>query len=137
MIEMGKTVETEAGALSDAQADVPVQAAHAITPLVLQPRAPASDAAHYHLGELLRYHDRVFITHAYAALCKRPPTDAELAHTLEDLRGGRRNKIEIIEDLLAQPDVHVRVAGLPSPTARRLGRLPVVGRVLRVLRALM
>ena len=136
MIETGKAAEPAAHALSDAQTDAPPQTAHAITPLVLHADTAASDAAHYHINELLSYHDRAFITHAYAALCKRPPTEAELTHTLEDLRGGRRSKTEIIEELAAQRDACARVAGLPSPLARRLGRLPLVGRVLRVLRAL-
>jgi hypothetical protein len=136
MIETGKVTETDAGVTSAVQSDASPQVAHALTPLVLQADEAASDAPQYHVRQLLCYHDRAFITHAYAALCKRPPTETELARTLEDLRGGRRSKIEIIADLSAQPGVHARVVGLPSPVARRLGRLPLVGRVLRVLRAL-
>jgi hypothetical protein len=137
MIETGKVAETDAGVTSDVQADASPQTAHAVTPLVLQADEVPNDATHYHVGELLRYHDHAFITHAYAALCKRPPTETELARTLADLRGGRRSKIEIIEALSARTDVRARVEGLPSPVSRRLGRLPFVGRVLRVLRALM
>ena len=137
MIETDKAIEPEVSAPEDVLVDAAPQVAHTLTPLVLQSDEAASDATQYHVGELLRYHDRAFITHAYAALCKRPPTDAELARTLEDLRGGRRSKLEIIADLAAQTDVRARVEGLPSPVSRRLGRLPLVGRVLRVLHALM
>jgi hypothetical protein len=136
MIETGKVTETDAGVTSAVQADAAPQVAHTLTPLVLQADEAAGEATQYHVGQLLRYHDRAFITHAYAALCKRPPTEAELTRMLADLRGGRRSKLEIIADIAAQTDARARVAGLPSPMARRLGRLPLVGRVLRVLRAL-
>lgn len=135
MIEVNKPAEVVEGA-RDGAAAVESQV---IPPLKLQPDAERGDADHYDLADLLRYHDRAFVAHAYAALCKRAPTDAELARTLDDLRAGRRVKTEIIADLLsAQTDgrPRVRVAGLPSPALRRVSRWPLVGYVLRLLRAL-
>lgn len=138
MIEVDKSAaETEANAPDDgAQAD---GSARQIHPLELQPGAGRSDAESYRLDELLCYHDRAFVAHAYAALRKRAPTAAELARTLDDLRSGRRSKVEIIEHLLAaqtdgKPTIHV--AGLPSPLLRRLSRWPLLGYTLRLLRDL-
>ena len=102
----------------------------------MQPDAAPTDAAHYPLGELLRFHDGAFVTHLYLALYKRMPTDAELVVTVDDLRAGRRSKTEIVEALLAQSDRHVHVAGLPSPTWRRVSRWPFVGYVMRIFRGL-
>src|SRR5713226_8608736 len=117
MIEVDKSATaTEAKALDkNAQADV---SALPIAPLELQPGPGPRDAERYQLDELLRYHDRTFVVHAYAARRKCSPTAAELANALDDLRSGRRGKIEIIESLLtARSDGHpeIRVAGLPSP----------------------
>jgi len=136
MIEVEKSnLETVANA-EGARVDVP---AFKIPQLELQPDAVCSDAECYQLDELLCYHDRPFVTHAYAALRKRAPTAAELARTLDDLRSGRHNKIEIIENLVTtQVDGQpvVRVADLPSPIMRRISRWPVVGYAVRMFRAL-
>ncbi len=134
MIEADKSAaETEAKTVGDsAQADV---LALQIPPLELQPGVEARDAERYQLDELLRYHDRKFVAHLYAALRKRAPTAAELVSALDDLRSGRRTKIEIIESLLTtqsdgQPPI--RVAGLSSPILRRVSRWPFVGYMLRM-----
>src|SRR5437763_13680338 len=115
MIEASKpTAEAGAGD-AGAQADVSTTAASDIPALELQPVAYPGDADHYQLEELLRYHDRAFVAHAYAALLKRAPTEAEQARALEDLRSGRRSKVEIIDGLLAtrtDGPPPVRVAGL-------------------------
>ncbi len=134
MIEVNKPMnETEAGTPgSGSAADVP---AHDLPPFELQAVAAHAGAAQYQLAELVRYHDRAFVAHAYAALCHRAPTDAELAHTLDNLRTGRRSKVEIIESLCAGTTA-VQVVGLPSPMLRRVTRWPVVGYVLRLLRGL-
>ena len=127
MIDTDKHVETADGAQVDASAVIP--------PLELQPASAPGDADEYRLEELLRFHDRAFVAHAYAALCRRAPTAAELARTLDDLRSGRRTKSEIVEGLCAD-GTRARVAGLPSPALRRLSRWPLVGHLLRWLRAL-
>lgn len=106
-----------------------------IPPLELQPGLEIRDAEGYQLDELLRYHDRKFVAHLYTALRKRAPTTAELASALDDLRSGRRTKIEIIESLLtAQPErpSAIRVAGLSSPLWRRVSRWPFIGYLLRM-----
>lgn len=135
MIEVNKSAaETEANAPDDgAPAD---GSAPRIPPLELQPDIGSSDAESYRLDELLCYHDRTFVANVYAALRKRAPTAAELARTLDDLRSGRRSKVEIIEHLLAaqtdgKPTIHVD--GLPSPLVRRLSRWPIFGYTLRLL----
>jgi hypothetical protein len=133
MIEVKKSMEVEDGV----QTDVSPEIAPVIPPLKLQPDAEPNPTDHYQLTELLRYHDRVFIVHVYAALCQRRPTDAELARTLDDLRSGRCSKTEIIAELLAaQPAGQVQVVGLPSPALRRVSRWPIVGYVLRLARGL-
>src|SRR6267143_1829968 len=138
MIEVDKptAAETEADAPDDIAGEV--SALH-IPALELQPGAERSEARRYRLDELLRYHDRAFVANAYAALRKRAPTTAELTHTLDDLRSGRRGKIEIIVDVLATqteggPTIHVE--GLPSPLLRRVSRWPLLGYTLRLLRDL-
>ena len=136
MIEVQKPmVEPEAHAQD---ADATGAASADIPALELQTTPALAPVDVYQLGELLRYHDRAFVEQVYVALLRRPPTDEERARTLAALRGGRRSKTEIIEDLLASTDgqTTVRVAGLPSPLMRRVARWPVVGYLWRLLRGL-
>jgi hypothetical protein len=138
-----------AAASSDAASGIaaPGTAHHAspgphIEPLVLQTNFEADDRSQYHVTELLVYHDRHFVESVYQAILRRAPSPAESARELDDLRGGRAGKVEIIERLLSSPEARagagrdVRVEGLPSPLMRRLGRMPVIGYVLRLVRAL-
>ncbi len=132
MIETDKADDPEVSAPTS----VPLEVS-SIPPLRLQPDAEQTAAVHYHLDELLRYHDRAFIEHVYAALVKREPSHTELTNTLDDLRSSRRSKIEVIECLLlAQPGGQrmVHVDGLTSPVLRRLSRWPVIGYVHRLVR---
>lgn len=137
--------ESEGGAVASSAAERAasvegVRAASHIKPLVLQPDIEAGgrrDA--YHVEELLQYHDTRFIENAYHALLGRAPFDAERARELDELRGGRASKVEIIERLLSSQEAAgrgVRVEGLPSPLMRRLSGVPVLGYVLRLARAL-
>ncbi len=129
MVIVNKSMaEAEAGAQSDV-------AAFNIPPFELQADVGHEAADRYQLDELLRYHDRAFVAHTYAALCRRAPTAAEFARTLDDLRAGRRSKSEIIESLCAGQTA-VQIVGLPSPMLRRMSRWPLVGYVLRLLRGL-
>lgn len=109
-----------------------------IPPLELQPDPPPLEAQVYQLHELARYHDRTFITYAYAALTKRAPTPEELVRDLDDLRSGRRDKVDIIESLLdgSERPPTVRVVGLRSDVWRRASRWPIVGYAWRLLRGL-
>ena len=113
--------------------------------LVLQPDLPAGGKEQFHVAELLQYHDQHFVENVYSAILGRKPCDVERARELAELRGGRVSKVEIIERLLAaqeeeedgaSPARRVRIEGLPSPVVRRLSRVPVLGYVLRLGRAL-
>ncbi|MDQ1613455.1 MAG: hypothetical protein QOG00_3386 [Pyrinomonadaceae bacterium] len=111
----------------------------AVEPLVLQTDFRAGERSQYHVAELLAFHDQHFVEGVYRAIMGRAPFPAEGARALDELRGGRASKIEIIERLLASPEAAgrgVRVEGLPSPLMRRLGRVPFVGYLLRLARAL-
>ncbi|HZG53758.1 MAG TPA: hypothetical protein VEZ40_16635 [Pyrinomonadaceae bacterium] len=117
------------------------QPAPHIEPLMLQPEFRAGDKSQYHVAELLAYHDRHFVESVYRAILGRTPFPAEGARALDELRGGRASKVEIIERLLSSPEARaagrgVSVEGLPSPASRRLSRVPFVGYVLRLVRAL-
>ena len=103
--------------------------------LDLQPKRQLRDGQRYEVDELLRYHDRAFIENVYLAIFKRTPSDEELRNKLDDLRSGRRTKIEIIEKALAENNGQssVVVTGLSSPTLRAIGRWPIVGYWLRML----
>jgi hypothetical protein len=109
--------------------------------LVLQPDFQAGDRSQYHVAELVAYHDRKFVDAVYKAILRRLPSPVERGRELEDLRGARAGKVEIIERLLASPEARaagrgVRIEGLPSPLMRRLDRVPVLGYALRLVRAL-
>jgi hypothetical protein len=132
MIEVQKPATEPEAQRAGAQVEVSPN----LPPLELQLAPALAPAQSYQLADLLRYHDRAFVEQVYFALLRRAPTDAERARALDELRGGRRSKIEIIEGLLTGADGHamVRVAGLPSPTMRRVARLPVIGYVWRLLR---
>ena len=109
-----------------------------ISPLELESGQPPPEAEVYQLHELVRFHDRAFVSHAYAALTKRAPTPEELVRELDDLRSGRRDKVDIIEGLLngsERPET-VRVVGLRGEGRRRASRWPVVGYAWRLLRGL-
>ncbi|MCA1556622.1 MAG: hypothetical protein LC747_08035, partial [Acidobacteria bacterium] len=117
-----------------------------LEPLVLQTELQVGRKEHYHVAELLQYHDQHFVENVYSAILGRKPFDAERARELAELRGGRASKIEIIERLLtaqaeeaegASPARRVRIEGLPSPVVRRLSRVPLLGYVLRLGRALL
>lgn len=135
----GVDVSTAAAPSRDTQA----AASSYIRPLVLHRGSPASDKDHYHVEELLQYHDRQFVENTYRAILRRSPSDAEGARELEELRGGRASKIEIIERVWSSAEAQaggtagrVHLEGLPSPLMRRLTALPVLGYLLRILSAL-
>ncbi|HEV2801031.1 MAG TPA: hypothetical protein VGW12_11070 [Pyrinomonadaceae bacterium] len=112
-----------------------------VEPLVLQTDFEAGDRTQFHVAELLDYHDRHFVEGVYRAVLRRAPSASEFALDLDDLRGGRAGKVEIIERLLSSREASVagrgvRIEGLPSPLMRRLARMPVLGYVLRLVRAL-
>ena len=104
----------------------------------LQSATPLRDAQHYDIDELLCYHDRIFLFQAFQAILKRTPGEAEFNQTLDDLRSGRRTKIEIISGLTSAVSTSsqpVHIAGLKSPAAQRIGAWPVIGYLVRLFAA--
>lgn len=108
-----------------------------ISRLRLQPVfEPAADN-HYHVNDLLKYHDREFIWNAYRAILKRAPDERGLADFLSLLRSGSRNKIDILASLQASPEgkrAGVTVDGLSIPALiRKFYRVPVIGYLAELL----
>jgi len=105
--------------------------------LRLQPEfEPAADN-HYHVNDLLKYHDREFIWNAYKAILKREPDERGLGTFLALLRSGRRNKIDILASLHSSAEgkrAGVTVEGLSTPALiRKFYRLPVIGYLTETL----
>ncbi len=104
--------------------------------LILQPDFLRHDNDHYHINDLLPYHDTAFVRNAYRAILKREPDEAGCAQQLGFLRSGRFDKIDILSSLRRSPEGrkrNVRIDGLSRPaTVRRLGRLPVAGYAIRL-----
>ncbi|HJR09138.1 MAG TPA: hypothetical protein VJ842_17900 [Pyrinomonadaceae bacterium] len=156
MIEMGDTKSGAGEAATGASTSADVAAAATssretqtasasfVKPLLVHRGSRTSSKDHYHVEELLQYHDRQFIEQVYRAILRRSPSDAEGARDLDELRSGRESKVEIIERVWSSAEAQsgdgaagrVRLEGLPSPLMRRLTGVPVVGYLLRVLRAL-
>ncbi len=102
----------------------------------LQPDFQLNERDHYHVNELLRFHDSAFVRNACRAILKREP-DAETYHRhLERLRTAAANKIDVLAALRYSPEGRlkaVRVEGLLLPTiVRWFGRLPVIGYPVRL-----
>lgn len=109
--------------------------------LRLQPRlVPRTDGLYY-VNEILGYHDEAFVEAAYAAVLLRRPEEEEFRNTLADLRGGAREKIEILRELARTAEgksklAFERVAGLrQSRLAEFVRGLPLVGHLWRVIAA--
>ncbi|MDT7541195.1 MAG: hypothetical protein QOE33_1099 [Acidobacteriota bacterium] len=103
--------------------------------VALEPRADAR----YRVDQLLAFHDRAFVESAYAATLGRVPTHDELSATLADLRDARRDKREIVEDLIeseegARVGARARVEGVEGAGWKRRARsLPVIGYLWQLL----
>lgn len=93
----------------------------------------------YALNELLAWHDEDFVFNAFRALLGRDPDPGGAAYHLARLRAGVERP-QLLAEIAATDEgrqAGVRVEGLDaSLRASRLARLPLVGRVLSVLRAL-
>ena len=96
----------------------------------------ARQAGHYHVNELLGFHGEDFVRNAYRVLLDREPDEAGVAHHMDQLASGRFNKIDVLSSLHSSPEgrqSQVKLSGLSLPvTVRRLGRLPVIGYVVRL-----
>ena len=102
-----------------------------IPQLKLQPDFHPRSDDHYHVNDLLQYHDRLFLAAAYRAILKRPPDEAEFLRDRKRLQTGNFNKIDLLAMLKSSPEgrlKNVRIDGLTVPALiRRLGRLPLLG----------
>ncbi|HEY6187704.1 MAG TPA: methyltransferase domain-containing protein [Pyrinomonadaceae bacterium] len=107
-----------------------------ITGLRLQPEFEPRDDDHYHVNDLLGFHDLEFVRNAYRAILKREPDDAGLVEYLSNLRGGRFNKIDVLASLRFSPEGKargVRIDALSFPAfLRRLYRVPALGYLLEL-----
>jgi O-antigen chain-terminating methyltransferase len=102
----------------------------------LQPDFQPHSDHRYHVNDLLRYHDRVFVQAAYRAVLKRSPDETELSRDLTRLRSGNFNKIDLLATLRFTPEGRakgVQIDGLVVPALiRRLGQVPLLGYVIRL-----
>jgi SAM-dependent methyltransferase len=102
-----------------------------------QPEFTPNRDDHYHVTDLLKYHDRDFVWNAYRALLKREPDGEGLNDLLKLLRCGRLNKIDVLARLRFSQEGKrngVRIDGLSLPaTIRRLYRVPVIGYVVELI----
>ena len=109
--------------------------------LRLQPAFQTKHDNQYHVNDLLKFHGEDFVRNAYRALLLRDPDEAGLAQHLQSLASGRFNKIDVLASLHYSPEGQrsgVTVNGLSTPaTIRRLGRLPVLGYLLRMIIAVL
>ena len=96
---------------------------------------PHSDH-HYHINDLLCFHDRTFVQAAYRAILKRSPDETEFHREIKRLRSGERNKIDLLASLRFSAEgraKRVQVDGLLKPAlVRRLGQVPVIGYGIRL-----
>jgi len=96
----------------------------------------ATQARQYHVNDLLGFHGEDFVRNAYRVLLDREADEAGVAHHMDQLASGRFNKIDVLSSLHSSPEgskSQVKLSGLSLPvTVRRLGRLPVIGYVVRL-----
>ncbi|HKC64334.1 MAG TPA: methyltransferase domain-containing protein [Pyrinomonadaceae bacterium] len=130
----GVSIELES--LLSNQVDAQDQPAE-LPPIRLQPCFVKSADDHYHVNNLLKYHDHIFIWNAYRAILKREPDGPGLEGLLEKLRSGRFNKIDVLAALRFSPEgrsKNVQIDGLARPAAiRKLYRVPVLGYLLEMI----
>jgi SAM-dependent methyltransferase len=109
--------------------------------LMLQPAFQTNRDNRYHINDLLRFHGEDFVRNSYRALLLREPDEASLAHHLQSLGSGRFNKIDVLASLHYSPEGRrsgSTVSGLSIPsTIRRLGRVPVLGYLIRMIIAVL
>ncbi|MGI8734779.1 MAG: methyltransferase domain-containing protein [Pyrinomonadaceae bacterium] len=115
-------------------------ASEEISLLKLQPEFSLHENGHYHVNDLLQYHDSAFIWNAYLALLKREPDEEGFQAYLELLRSGQRNKIDILASLQRSQEgkrAQVSIDGLAGPALiRRLYQVPIIGYLLELTVAL-
>src|SRR6476660_4824492 len=109
--------------------------------LSLQPPFQTSRDNHYHVNDLLRFHGEDFVRNSYRALLMREPDEAGMAYHLQSIATGRFNKIDVLASLHYSHEGRQSggtFEGLSTPaTIRRLGRVPVLGYLLRMIIAVL
>lgn len=104
--------------------------------LGLAPEFQVHQDDRYHVSDLLQYHDRDFVQNAYQAILKRQPDAKGYLHSIEMLRTGRFNKIDILASLHFSAEGRkkgVTIEGLRLPRIiRALGRVPVLGYLVQL-----
>jgi len=107
--------------------------------LRLQPAFQPNVDKHYHVNDLLRFHGAEFLRNSYLAVLGREPDEIGLAKHLDGLASGRFNKLDVLASLHSSSEgrnYNAQLDGLSLPIAvRRLGRVPVLGYLVRLLTA--
>lgn len=105
-----------------------------IKPISFQPDFQTQDE--YHVNDLLKFSDEVFIENAYRALLKRSADPAGRESLLAVLRNGSLNKVDVLARLRYSKEGRgegVQVRGLFFPaTLRTLYRVPLLGYLLNL-----
>lgn len=140
-VRQGAAMGAENGRFSRKGADPsPEDASPGVRPAYFQGAFLDVDKNRFDLQELLDFHDRTFVTHAYQALLKRDPDPEGLDHYLRLLRSGRVGKVRILASFRYCAEGRkqkVRVRGLGWELFKRLLRKPpVLGGVADYLLAL-
>lgn len=127
-------------AAHDDHSDAAARGVHAHVPSRSQDRIEPRADGRYRVEELFAFHDRAFVENAFRAALGRAPEAAEMETTLSDLRAGRRDKREIVEDLVFSAEGAARGASVEGVRASRLKRrvrgLPIVGYLWQLLSGL-
>jgi SAM-dependent methyltransferase len=133
----GKPDAPAAFSFSESSPSQPAPPPVRLTELRLQPEFEPHEDDHYHVNDLLEFHDAEFIRNAYRAILKREPDDDGFAEFLGNLRSGRFNKIDVLASLRFSPEGKgkgVRVDALSFPAfLRRLYRVPVIGYLVELV----
>ena len=123
------------------QESVSVRPAEVNGSLKLQPAFHTNHDKKYHVNDLLKFHGEDFVRNSYRALLLREPDSAGMTEHLQSLATGRFNKIDVLSSLHYSPEGQrsgVTVEGLSTPaTIRRLGRVPVLGYLIRMIIAVL
>jgi SAM-dependent methyltransferase len=112
---------------------------HSTGSFSLQPTFEPNIKLQYHVNDLLRFHGADFVRNSYRALLLREPNEMEMSQHLAALATGRFNKIDVLASMHSSSEgrqTKVKMSGLAMPsTFRRLGRVPLIGYVVRLITA--
>jgi hypothetical protein len=133
------SAEADAAARGD-HSDAVARDDHAHVPSRSQGKIEPRADGRYRVEELFALHDRAFVESAFRAALGRAPEAAEMEATLSDLRAARRDKREIVEDLVFSAEGAAggaRVEGVSDSRLKRRARgWPIVGYLWQLLSGL-